>query len=232
MAGACCSLRCFCRRAFELGRRARDRRRLDPAGRSAERPLPGRRCCAPGRSHRRGRASVTSEPLSFFGGFSLTFRHLSRPRVTVQLPRRRSGPSSRASTGATCSTATRTAWRSASAASCARGCARPNCIYVRGLDNPPDHPVSARASATATSTRSTTCAASTATSASRPARPRRSPSRSCSSSPSPTAPTPSTPRPSCSSTTRAIPKHLPWEDWRAGEAEMTGGWMRATSPVG
>jgi hypothetical protein len=25
---------------------------------------------------------------------------------------------------------------------------------------------------------------------------------------------------------------LPWEDWRDGEAEMTGGWMRATSPNG
>jgi NADH-quinone oxidoreductase subunit I len=28
------------------------------------------------------------------------------------------------------------------------------------------------------------------------------------------------------------PQRLPWEDWRPGEAEMTGGWMRATSPSG
>ena len=29
-----------------------------------------------------------------------------------------------------------------------------------------------------------------------------------------------------------FPQRLPWEDWREGEAEMTGGWMRATSPAG
>jgi len=29
-----------------------------------------------------------------------------------------------------------------------------------------------------------------------------------------------------------MPKRLPWEDWREGEAEMTAGWMRATSPSG
>jgi NADH-quinone oxidoreductase subunit I len=28
------------------------------------------------------------------------------------------------------------------------------------------------------------------------------------------------------------PKRLPWEDWRAGESAMTGGWMRATAPAG
>ena len=28
------------------------------------------------------------------------------------------------------------------------------------------------------------------------------------------------------------PRHLPWEDWREGESAMTGGWMRATSPAG
>ncbi len=28
------------------------------------------------------------------------------------------------------------------------------------------------------------------------------------------------------------PQHLPWEDWRPGEDEMTSGWMRATSPSG
>ena len=28
------------------------------------------------------------------------------------------------------------------------------------------------------------------------------------------------------------PKHLPWEDWRAGEDLHTSGWMRATSPSG
>jgi NADH-quinone oxidoreductase subunit I len=31
---------------------------------------------------------------------------------------------------------------------------------------------------------------------------------------------------------QGIPQRLPWEDWREGEAEMTGGWMRATSPSG
>jgi NADH-quinone oxidoreductase subunit I len=31
---------------------------------------------------------------------------------------------------------------------------------------------------------------------------------------------------------QGYPKRLPWEDWREGEAEMTGGWMRATSPAG
>ena len=28
------------------------------------------------------------------------------------------------------------------------------------------------------------------------------------------------------------PQHLPWEDWRPGDDEMTSGWMRATSPSG
>jgi NADH-quinone oxidoreductase subunit I len=28
------------------------------------------------------------------------------------------------------------------------------------------------------------------------------------------------------------PKHLPWEDWRDGDDELTSGWMRATSPSG
>ena len=28
------------------------------------------------------------------------------------------------------------------------------------------------------------------------------------------------------------PKHLPWEDWREGDDLFTSGWMRATSPVG
>jgi hypothetical protein len=31
---------------------------------------------------------------------------------------------------------------------------------------------------------------------------------------------------------QGYPQKLPWEDWREGEAEMTGGWMRATSPAG
>jgi NADH-quinone oxidoreductase subunit I len=29
-----------------------------------------------------------------------------------------------------------------------------------------------------------------------------------------------------------MPQRLPWEDWRAGESDMTSGWMRATSPSG
>jgi NADH-quinone oxidoreductase subunit I len=31
---------------------------------------------------------------------------------------------------------------------------------------------------------------------------------------------------------QGFPQRLPWEDWREGEADMTGGWMRATSPAG
>jgi hypothetical protein len=31
---------------------------------------------------------------------------------------------------------------------------------------------------------------------------------------------------------QGYPKRLPWEDWREGESDMTGGWMRATSPSG
>ena len=29
-----------------------------------------------------------------------------------------------------------------------------------------------------------------------------------------------------------LPQHLPWEDWRPGEDQMTSGWMRATAPAG
>ena len=28
------------------------------------------------------------------------------------------------------------------------------------------------------------------------------------------------------------PKHMPWEDWRPGDDDMTSGWMRATAPGG
>ena len=28
------------------------------------------------------------------------------------------------------------------------------------------------------------------------------------------------------------PQHLPWEDWREGDDELTSGWMRATAPGG
>jgi NADH-quinone oxidoreductase subunit I len=29
-----------------------------------------------------------------------------------------------------------------------------------------------------------------------------------------------------------MPQQLPWEDWREGDAKLTSGWMRATSPQG
>ena len=29
-----------------------------------------------------------------------------------------------------------------------------------------------------------------------------------------------------------LPQHLPWEDWRPGEDQMTSGWMRATASAG
>jgi len=117
-----------------------------------------------------------------------------------------------------------TGWRSASAASCAPASVRQLHLRAR-LDNPPDHPVS-RASATATSTRSTTYVAFTATSASRPADPgdhrvqdvrvllhqplRRDLHEG------------RTPR-----GRSGLPAALPWRTG-AGEAAMTGGWMRAT----
>ena len=106
-----------------------------------------------------------------------------------------------------------------------------DCIYVRGLDNPPDTRCR-RASATATSTRSTTCAASTATSASRPARPRPSPSPSCSSSPSPTGPTPSTPRRAARRRRRPAAEASRGRTGGRATTCITSGWMRATSPSG
>ena len=31
---------------------------------------------------------------------------------------------------------------------------------------------------------------------------------------------------------QGMPQHLPWEDWRPGEDQLTSAWMRATSPAG
>jgi NADH-quinone oxidoreductase subunit I len=31
---------------------------------------------------------------------------------------------------------------------------------------------------------------------------------------------------------QGMPQHLPWEDWRPGEDQLTSGWMRATAPAG
>ena len=79
--------------------------------------------------------------LGFFGGFAVTLKQVSEPRVTTPT-RTRSCPSRRACTAATSSTATRTAWRSASAASCARLSARRTASTCGAPTTRPTRPVS------------------------------------------------------------------------------------------
>ena len=69
-------------------------------------------------------------------------RTITGEELVTTATRRRCGRSRSGSTAATSSTAIRTGWRSASGASCVPGPARPECIYVRGIDNDPDAPTS------------------------------------------------------------------------------------------
>jgi len=159
-------------RAFSLGQsREVARTRCCPSSAGDRCPA---RCCA----RRPMRRATDGRALDFFGGFKLTFQHLTRPTVTTSYPKQ--APQAARQHGRHVLNRYEDGMEKCIGCELCAGVCPVNCIYVRGLDTHRTTPVS-RASATATSTRSTTYVAFTATSASRPARPRRSPSPRCSS---------------------------------------------------
>ncbi|HUY42826.1 MAG TPA: NADH-quinone oxidoreductase subunit NuoI [Acidimicrobiales bacterium] len=168
--------------------------------------------------------------LDFFAGFKLTFQHLTRPRVTVSYPQAKR-PKQPRQHGRHVLNRYEDGMEKCIGCELCAGVCPAKCIYVRGLDNPPDHPVSpgerygyiyeinylrcihcdlcVEACPTQAITESKLFEFSFTNR-------------------------------SDAIYTRAellvddqgFPKRLPWEDWREGEAAMTGGWMRATSPSG
>ena len=171
-----------------------------------------------------------ASPLSFLGGFKLTFQHLSRPRVTVSYPQEKR-PKQPRQHGRHVLNRYEDGMEKCIGCELCAGVCPANCIYVRGLDNPPDHPVSPGERYgyvyEINYLRCIHCDLCV---------------EAC-----PTQAITESKMFEFSFTNRSdaiytkaellvddqgFPKHLPWEDWREGEAEMTGGWMRATSPSG
>ncbi len=174
-------------------------------------------------------AQVRSQ-LRFFLGFKLTFEHLGRPRVTRQYPDEKRPKPPRLHGRHVLGRYEDGMEKCIGCELCAGVCPA-DCIYVRGLDNPPDHPVSpgerygyvyeinylrcihcdlcVEACPTEAITESKLFEFSF------------------------------TNRADAIYTKNELlvgddgrPKQLPWEDWRPGEDRFTSGWMRATSPSG
>jgi NADH-quinone oxidoreductase subunit I len=168
--------------------------------------------------------------LSFTGGFKLTLQHLTRPRVTRQYPDEKK-PKQPRQHGRHVLNRYEDGMEKCIGCELCAGVCPADCIYVRGLDNPPDHPVSpgerygyvyeinylrcihcdlcVEACPTEAITESKLFEFSF------------------------------TNRSDAIYTKRELlvaddgrPQHLPWEDWREGDDAHTSGWMRATSPAG
>jgi NADH-quinone oxidoreductase subunit I len=168
--------------------------------------------------------------LKFFGGFKLTFEHLARPRVTRQYPDEKK-PKQPRSHGRHVLNRYEDGMEKCIGCELCAGVCPADCIYVRGLDNPPDDPVSpgerygfvyeinylrcihcdmcVEACPTEAITESKLFEFSF------------------------------TNRSDAIYTKRELvvrddgrPQQLPWEDWREGDDLHTSGWMRATSPSG
>jgi NADH-quinone oxidoreductase subunit I len=168
--------------------------------------------------------------LTFFGGFKLTLQHLSRPSVTTSYPQAKRPKQPRQHGRHVLSRYEDGMEKCIGCELCAGACPV-DCIYVRGLDNPPDHPVSPGERYgyiyEINYLRCIHCDLCV---------------EAC-----PTQAITESKMFEFSFTNRADaiytkaellvddqgePQRLPWEDWREGEAEMTGGWMRAASPNG
>ena len=168
--------------------------------------------------------------LSFFGGFKLTLQHLSRPTVTISYPQAKRPKQPRQHGRHVLSRYEDGMEKCIGCELCAGACPV-DCIYVRGLDNPPDRPVSPGERYgyiyEINYLRCIHCDLCV---------------EAC-----PTQAITESKMFEFSFTNRAdaiytkaellvddqgIPQRLPWEDWREGEAAMTGGWMRAASPNG
>ena len=170
------------------------------------------------------------DQLSFLGGFKLTFQHLTRPRVTTKYPDEKK-PKQPRQHGRHVLNRYEDGMEKCIGCELCAGVCPADCIYVRGLDNPPDHPVSpgerygyvyeinylrcihcdmcVEACPTEAITESKLFEFSF------------------------------TNRSDAIYTKEELvvnddgtPKKLPWEDWREGDDLMTSGWMRATSPSG
>ena len=171
-----------------------------------------------------------SKRLDFFGGFRLTLRHLGRPTVTTSYPQAKR-PKQPRQHGRHVLNRYEDGMEKCIGCELCAGVCPADCIYVRGLDNPPDHPVSPGERYgyvyEINYLRCIHCDLCV---------------EAC-----PTQAITESKLFEFSFTNRAdaiytkaelvvddlgYPRHLPWEDWREGEAEMTGGWMRATSPSG
>ena len=168
--------------------------------------------------------------LDFFAGFKLTFQHLSRPTVTTSYPKSKR-PKQPRQHGRHVLNRYEDGMEKCIGCELCAGVCPVNCIYVRGLDNPPDHPVSPGERYgyiyEINYLRCIHCDLCV---------------EAC-----PTQAITESKMFEFSFTNRAdaiytraellvddqgFPQRLPWEDWREGEAAMTGGWMRATSPSG
>ena len=76
-------------------------------------------------------------PLSFLGGFKLTFQHLSRPRVTRMYPEEKK-PKQPRQHGRHVLNRYEDGMEKCIGCELCAGVCPADCIYVRGLDNPPD----------------------------------------------------------------------------------------------
>jgi NADH-quinone oxidoreductase subunit I len=168
--------------------------------------------------------------LGFFGGFAVTLKQVGEPRVTTPYPDEKVAKPPRLHGRHVLNRYEDGMEKCIGCELCAAVCPA-DCIYVRGLDNPPDAPVSpgerygfvyeinylrcihcdlcVEACPTEAITESKMFEFSF------------------------------TNRSDAIYTKRELvvdddgrPRQLPWEDWRPGEDEHTSGWMRATSPSG
>ena len=167
---------------------------------------------------------------SFFGGFTLTAKHLTRPRVTWQYPDEKK-PKQPRQHGRHVLNRYEDGMEKCIGCELCAGVCPADCIYVRGLDNPPDHPVSPGERYGSVYEinylRCIHCDMCV---------------EAC-----PTEAITESKMFEFSFTNRAdaiytkaelvvdddgMPQKLPWEDWREGDDLLTSGWMRATAPAG
>lgn len=167
---------------------------------------------------------------TFFGGFRLTARHLGRLAVTRSYPEVKR-PKQPRQHGRHVLNRYEDGMEKCIGCELCAGVCPAKCIYVRGLDNPADHPVSPGERYGYTYEinylRCIHCDLCV---------------EAC-----PTQAITESKMFEFSFTNRSdaiyqkaqllvddagFPQRLPWEDWREGEAELTGGWMRATAPAG
>ena len=167
---------------------------------------------------------------SFFGGFKLTLQHLARPRVTTQYPDEKK-PKQPRQHGRHVLNRYEDGMEKCIGCELCAGVCPADCIYVRGADNPPDHPVSPGERYgfvyEINYLRCIHCDLCV---------------EAC-----PTEAITESKLFEFSFTNRADaiytkdellvdddgrPQQLPWEDWREGDDLHTSGWMRATSPSG